>query len=166
MSNINDPSGVAPPATPQTAPTSPEAPAQASMTSLPHTNLDSNVVQKQVDALFQRAGLIRGGDGGLLVKDSAAVGKSTEVAGLSNFEQVYGAGESQLRPAAPPKIEFSNDTRLGAESFAQNMDRVVDDILVRPKTQQPIHTKPTEMTTTAEQRVPTQGPTAAATEST
>jgi hypothetical protein len=129
-------------ASPPTAPTAPDAPAQAAMTSLPHATLDTNAVNKQVTAIFEQAGLVRGADGGLQVKDTAALGKTTEVKGLANFEQVYGAGESQLKPPAPPRVQLTEAGRVGAESFATSMDRVIDDILVRPKTQQAFLSKP------------------------
>ena len=150
MSNIENPAN--PPSTPPTTPSSPEAPAQASMTSLPHTNLDANAVNKQVNSIFEQAGLVRGPDGGLAVKDTAALGKTNEVKGLANFEQVYGTGETLLKPPAPPRVEFTEATRVGAEAFAGNMDKVIDDILVRPKTQQPVHTKPQDANTKSEQQ--------------
>jgi hypothetical protein len=118
---------------PQASTVSPDAPPKVASTSLPHTSLDANPVQKQVDAIFQQAGLARAADGSLQVKDSASLGKSSEVAGLGNFEQVYGTGESQLKPPGPPSVELTPATRAGAETFANNIDRALNDFFTKPQ---------------------------------
>ncbi|MBI3178836.1 MAG: hypothetical protein HYZ27_04205, partial [Deltaproteobacteria bacterium] len=90
--------------------------------------LDPQQVQRDLSTLLERAGLERAPDGTIAVKDTAALGKTGEVQGLSAREQVYGAGETQLKPPGPPRIELNKELRAGAETFARNIDVAFNNI--------------------------------------
>lgn len=106
--------------------------ARAAEAGLPNLDLRSADVQREINALLDRAGLTRGPNNAIVVRDTASVGRSAEVSGLNNAEQIYGTGESQLRPAMPPRVEMTTARRNGAISFAQNVDRAMNDFLVSP----------------------------------
>lgn len=105
--------------------------ANEALTSLPHLNLDANAVQRDVNALLLRAGLERANDGSLQVKDTASVDRTGEIKDLSAAEQIYAAGETQLKPPAPPTIKLTRELQKGAEMFANNLDAVFNEVLPR-----------------------------------
>lgn len=66
-------------------------------------------------------------DGPIDVKGASA----TEVKGKQAAE-VYGTGDNKIPPPSTPKVELSDDKRIGAESFANNLNQVTNAMLLRP----------------------------------
>ncbi len=94
-------------------------PVQQSMTGLPNASLREAIVSDEIQAVLKKAGLQKMESGAIAILDV----KSTPGAeGLSPTQQVYGAGETQLKPAAPPPVTIDSETVSAAQSFATNFD--------------------------------------------
>ncbi|MCK5689601.1 hypothetical protein KAI87_10050 [Myxococcota bacterium] len=96
---------------------------QSGQVSTTNISINDNAVSKETNALLNKAGL----DSTNAVKDTASIGKAAEITGLSSSQQVYGTGEIQLKPPAPPRVDLNAEKAAGAESFAKNVSVVVDD---------------------------------------
>ncbi|MEZ4270285.1 MAG: hypothetical protein R3C68_02245 [Myxococcota bacterium] len=78
------------------------------------------------------------------MRDTSSIGRQ-HAEGLSSSEQLYSVGETQLKPPPPPRITMSDDMRLGAESFATNLDEVFKGFLFKPGAAPEGFQKPTDL---------------------
>lgn len=101
--------------------------AQQSMTGLPNVSLKEAIVSEEFQAMLRAAGLQKTSTGEIAVLDSKA---TLGVSDLKNTEQVYGTGETQLSPAAPPPVTLNAQTAAGAQAFAENMDLAMNNYLL------------------------------------
>ncbi len=124
MTNIHNPSNL-------TTQPLPQVTQNQEQLSITQPIIQPTGINPTVDSIMERAGLVRGAGGGLTVRDTTSIGKTQEVAGLASFEKVYGTGKSQLKPVAPPRVEFTTELKVGAETFANNVDKVINDLMVK-----------------------------------
>ncbi|MEO1174257.1 MAG: hypothetical protein AAFX94_19730, partial [Myxococcota bacterium] len=101
--------------------------AQQSLTGLPNVSIKEAIVSEELQTVLRAAGLYKTSTGAIAVLDSKSAGG---VGDLKNTEQVYGLGETQLKPAAPPPVAITAQTVSGAQAFAENLDLALNNYLL------------------------------------
>jgi hypothetical protein len=60
-----------------------------------------------------------------------SVDKSQGASQAGGVSSLYGPESTQIAPPSPPKVEMNEDLRLGAETFVNNMDQIVNQFLFK-----------------------------------